>query len=604
MSAFFIFKEGVHMKRTHTCGELRKSDAGQKVTLTGWVNSRRDLGGLIFINLRDREGLTQVFIDPDSGSELMEVGSQIRDEWVITIDGVVRARPDDMINGKMTTGEVEVMAESITVENKSKPMPFHLEDEKVGEELRLKYRYLDFRRSSISRFMKIRHRLAKIFRDYFDEQGFLEIETPILSKSTPEGARDYLVPSRVHPEHFYALPQAPQQYKQLLMVGGLEKYFQIARCFRDEDLRADRQPEFTQVDVEMSFIEQEDIYNLIEGALVRIMKDVKGVDVSAPFPRLDYEEAMNRYGSDKPDTRYGMELVDLSEILSESEFKVFSGTIASGGKVMAINAKGLASVTSRKKIDEMTDVVKSLGAKGLAWGKINEDGSLQCQIAKFLTEEEMSSVLEALKMEAGDVMLIVADKPIVAQNSLGRLRCDIALENNLIPQDVYNFLWVINFPLLDQDEETGQWHAMHHPFTSPCIEDMDKLESDPGAIKAQAYDVVLNGVELGGGSIRIHDPEVQAQMFKTLGISDEEVEVQFSHIIDALSYGAPPHGGVALGFDRLVMLMTGAKSLRDVIAFPKTAKASCLMTESPSRVSDDQLEELSIRTVSPAKKDK
>ncbi|MCM8528379.1 MAG: aspartate--tRNA ligase [Lentisphaeraceae bacterium] len=591
------------MKRTHTCGELRKSDAGQKVTLTGWVNSRRDLGGLIFINLRDREGLTQVFLDPDSGSELMEVGSQIRDEWVITIDGVVRARPDDMINSKMTTGEVEVMAESITVENKSRPMPFHLEDEKVGEELRLKYRYLDFRRSTISRFMQIRHRLAKIFRDYFDEQGFLEIETPILSKSTPEGARDYLVPSRVHPEHFYALPQAPQQYKQLLMVGGLEKYFQIARCFRDEDLRADRQPEFTQVDVEMSFIEQEDIYNLIEGALVRIMKDVKGVEVSAPFPRLDYEEAMNRYGSDKPDTRFGMELVDLSEILSESEFKVFSGTIASGGKVMGINAKGLASVISRKKIDEMTDVVKSLGAKGLAWGKVNEDGSLQCQIAKFLKEEEMNSVLEALNMEAGDVMLIVADKPIVAQNSLGRLRCDIAAENNLIPEGVYNFLWVINFPLLDQDEETGQWHAMHHPFTSPCIEDMDKLESDPGSIRAQAYDVVLNGVELGGGSIRIHDPEVQARMFKTLGITDEEVDVQFGHIIDALSYGAPPHGGVALGFDRLVMLMTGAKSLRDVIAFPKTAKASCLMTESPSKVSDEQLEELSIRTIPPAKKE-
>ena len=603
MSAFFSFKEGVFMKRTHTCGELRKSDAGQKVTLTGWVNSRRDLGGLIFINLRDREGLTQVFLDPDSGTELMEVGSQIRDEWVITIDGVVRARPDDMINSKMTTGEVEVMAESITVENKSRPMPFHLEDEKVGEELRLKYRYLDFRRSTISRFMQIRHRLAKIFRDYFDEQGFLEIETPILSKSTPEGARDYLVPSRVHPEHFYALPQAPQQYKQLLMVGGLEKYFQIARCFRDEDLRADRQPEFTQVDVEMSFIEQEDIYNLIEGALVRIMKDVKGVEVSAPFPRLDYAEAMNRYGSDKPDTRFGMELVDLSDILSESEFKVFSGTIASGGKVMAINAKGLASVISRKKIDEMTDVVKSLGAKGLAWGKINEDGSLQCQIAKFLKEEEMNSVLKALNMEAGDVMLIVADKPIVAQNSLGRLRCDIATENNLIPEGVYNFLWVINFPLLDQDEETGQWHAMHHPFTSPCIEDMDKLESDPGSIRAQAYDVVLNGVELGGGSIRIHDPEVQARMFKTLGITDEEVDVQFGHIIDALSYGAPPHGGVALGFDRLVMLMTGAKSLRDVIAFPKTAKASCLMTESPSKVSDEQLEELSIRTIPPAKKE-
>ncbi len=590
------------MKRTHTCGELRKNHTGSQVTLTGWVNSRRDLGGLIFINLRDREGLTQIFIDPNAGKELMEVGSQIRDEWVLTISGKVRQRPNEMVNSKMATGEIEVLVEKITVENKSKPMPFHLEDDKVSEELRLKYRYLDFRNSSIAKFMQIRHRLAKIFRDYFDEQGFLEIETPILSKSTPEGARDYLVPSRVHPEYFYALPQAPQQYKQLLMVGGLEKYFQIARCFRDEDLRADRQPEFTQIDVEMSFIDQEDIYKLIEGALVKIMKEVKGVEVSKPFPRMDYEEAMNRYGSDKPDLRYSMELVDLSDILKNSDFKVFADTIANKGKVMAINAKGLGEAISRKKIDEMTNTIKSLGAKGLAYAKLNDDGTLQSQIAKFLKPEEISAVIAKTNLQKGDVILIVADKTYVTQTSLGRLRCDLAEEFGLIPKDVYKFLWVINFPLLEQDEKSGQWHAMHHPFTSPRHEDMDKLLTDPGAIKAQAYDVVLNGVELGGGSIRIHDPQVQAKMFKALGISDEEAERQFGHILDALSYGAPPHGGLALGFDRLVMLMTGAKSLRDVIAFPKTAKASCLMTESPSRVSDEQLAELNIRTVPLEKK--
>ena len=584
------------MKRSHTCGELRKENTGEKVVLTGWVNNRRDLGGLIFINLRDREGLTQVFIDPDSGAELMSIGSQIRDEWVLTITGVVRPRPNDMINSDMITGEVEVLAETITVENKSKPMPFHLEDEKVGEELRLKYRYLDFRRSSIAKFMKIRHRLGKIFRDYFDEQGFLEIETPILSKSTPEGARDYLVPSHVHPGQFYALPQAPQQYKQLLMVGGIEKYFQIARCFRDEDLRADRQPEFTQVDVEMSFIDQEDIYQLLEGVLVRIMKDIKNVEVKAPFPRIDYAEAMMRYGSDKPDTRYAMELVDLSDTLSSCGFRVFADIIANGGKIMGLNAKGQAEATSRKKIDAMTDTVKSLGAKGLAWGKQNKDGSFTCQIAKFLSEEELGAIKEKLGMEDGDLMLIVADKTQVTQNCLGRLRTDIAEEVGLIPENVYNFLWVVDFPLLEKDEKSGNWHAMHHPFTSPVKEDMAKLVSDPGAVKAQAYDVVLNGVELGGGSIRIHDPEIQQQMFTALGIPAEEAQKLFGHILDALSYGAPPHGGIALGFDRLVMLMTGAKSLRDVIAFPKTSKATCLLSESPANVSAEQLAELFIDT--------
>ncbi|MCM8535479.1 MAG: aspartate--tRNA ligase [Lentisphaeraceae bacterium] len=591
------------MKRTHTCGDLRKEHSGQEVVLTGWVDSCRDLGGLIFVNLRDREGVTQAFLDPDAGEELMTVGSQIRDEWVITVYGEVRSRPENMINKKMSTGEVELIIRKIEVENKSRPMPFHLEDEKVNEELRLKYRYLDFRRTSISKFMQIRHRLGKIFRDYFDEQGFLEIETPILSKSTPEGARDYLVPSRVHPGQFYALPQAPQQYKQLLMVGGIEKYFQIARCFRDEDLRADRQPEFTQVDVEMSFVEQEDIYNLMEGALVRIMKELKDVDVPTPFPRMDYAEAMNRYGSDKPDTRFGMELVDLSDILKDTDFKVFSGNIANGGKVMGINAKGIAATTSRKKADMLTDTVKSLGAKGLAWGKLNEDGTVQSQLAKLLSEEELQNVMSALKMENGDVMLIVSDTEYVTQNSLGRLRCDIAAEYDLIPQDVYNFLWVVDFPLLDKDEETGNWHAMHHPFTSPRAEDMDKLTTDPGAIKAQAYDVVLNGTELGGGSIRIHNPEVQKQMFAALGIGEEQAKTEFGHIIDALSYGAPPHGGIALGFDRLVMLMTGAKSLRDVIAFPKTAKATCLMSESPAYVANDQLDELNIQTTVEEKED-
>ncbi|MDD7983507.1 aspartate--tRNA ligase [Lentisphaera marina] len=584
------------MKRTHQCGNLRPENKDQEVILSGWIKSRRDLGGLIFLDLRDRSGFVQVNIEPDAGEALMTLGNSLREEWVISVKGTVRCRPESMVNKKLPTGGVEVVVQKLKIENKARPMPFNLDDDKVNEEMRLRYRYLDFRRPALTEKMVLRHRITKTIRDHFDDHNFLEIETPILSKSTPEGARDYLVPSRVHPGQFYALPQAPQQYKQLLMVGGLERYFQIARCFRDEDLRADRQPEFTQVDLEMSFIDEEDIYSLLESLMSRIMKEVKGVDIPTPFPRLDYFEAMTRYGSDKPDTRFGMELINLEPALKNSEFKVFADTLANGGRIGAINVKGGNKFATNKTIKEWTAHAQLYGAKGLATIQVKEDGSWKSSITKFLTEDEVQAITETANLEVDDVLLIAADSFTTFCEVLGQLRLHIAKQTEMIPEDQWNYLWVTDFPLLVQDEETQEWHAMHHPFTAPHEADRDKMQSDRGSIRARAYDLVLNGCELGGGSIRIHDTQLQSEMFDALGISEEEAQHQFGHILDALAFGAPPHGGLALGLDRMVMLLTGASSLREVIPFPKTAKASCLMTQSPSPVSDDQLEELSIKT--------
>ncbi len=588
------------MKRTHNCGELRSSHVGQTVRLAGWIRARRDFGGIIFLDLRDREGLTQVYLDPAvSGAAAMETASQVRDEYVVCIEGTVRAR-EGKVNSKMATGDVEVVATSFEILNKSRPMPFTLEDDKVSEELRMKYRYLDFRNASILNGVKMRHRVTKCMRDFFDNQGFYEVETPILSKSTPEGARDYLVPSRVHPGEFYALPQAPQQYKQLLMVGGIERYFQIARCFRDEDLRADRQPEFTQVDVEMSFIDAEDIYLLVEGLMKKVMKEVKGIDIQTPFLRMTYAEAMLRYGSDKPDLRYDLELVDLTSTVAHCGFKVLTdAATAKDGKVMALNLKGLADKATDKKVKEWTETVKSYGPKGLITAKINDDLTWKSSAAKFLTADEMVAINGKTGAAPGDILLIAADKFRTSCEALGRIRTEAAAEFGLVPDNVFKFLWVVEFPLLEQDAETGHWAAMHHPFTSPMPAHRHLLKQDPGVVNAQAYDVVLNGTELGGGSIRIHDSALQADMFDVLGISADEQQLKFGHILDALSYGAPPHGGLALGLDRVVMLLAGAKSLREVIAFPKTSKATCLMTQSPSLVDAKQLKDLCIASTAP-----
>lgn len=578
--------------RTYYCGEITEQAIGEKVTLKGWVQRRRDLGGLIFIDLRDRSGIVQIVFNPEESKDALEIAETVRNEYVLSVEGIVVARDEATINNNITTGKIEIKVSDITIINEAKTPPFMIEDRsEVSEDLRLKYRYLDLRRPAMFETFQMRHNVTKSIREYLDGEGFLDIETPILTKSTPEGARDYLVPSRVHPGEFYALPQSPQIFKQLLMVGGFDRYYQIARCFRDEDLRADRQPEFTQIDIETSFMSQEDIIAMTEQMMKKLMKDVKGMDIELPLPRLTYEDAMNRYGSDKPDTRFEMELINLSEVVKDSGFKVFSNAVATGGQVKAINAKGAADKYTRKDIDGLTEYVNRYGAKGLAWLKVEED-ELKGPIAKFFDAEEQKALRAVLEATAGDLLFFVADKPNVVADALGALRIKLGKELDLIDASKFNFLWVTDWPLLEFDEEDGRYYAAHHPFTMPAREDIELLESKPWEVKAQAYDLVLNGYELGGGSLRIFERDIQEKMFNVLGFTDEEAREQFGFLLEAFEYGTPPHGGIALGLDRLVMLLAGRTNLRDTIAFPKTASASDLLTDAPGEVSKAQLNDL------------
>lgn len=583
------------MKRTNYCGEVTDAQIGQKVVLKGWVQRRRDLGGLIFVDLRDRTGIVQVVFNPDFSGEAMKTGDRLRNEFVVEVRGTVIGREENQVNPNLQTGRIEVQAEEIDIINEAKNPPFVIEDANhVGEETRLKYRYLDLRRPEMYRTFKMRSDIMKTVRNFLDDNGFLEVETPYLTKSTPEGARDYLVPSRVHDGEFYALPQSPQLFKQLLMVSGFDKYYQIVRCFRDEDLRADRQPEFTQIDMEMSFVEMEDVIELNETLMQKVMRDVKGVEVPVPFQRMTYDEAMARYGSDKPDVRFGLELQDVSEVVADSSFKVFAGAVSSGGQVKAINAKGAAGDYSRKDIDALGEFAGRYGAKGLAWMKVEEDG-LKGPIAKFFEGETAERLKAALEAEPGDLLLFVADKKQVVADALGALRLKLGKERGLIDESRYAFLWVTDWPLFEYDEEEGRYYAAHHPFTMPVREDIEMLGTEPQEVRAMAYDMVLNGFELGGGSLRIYERDIQEKMFKALGFTEDEAKAQFGFLLDAFDYGTPPHGGIAFGLDRLAMLLAGATSLRDVIAFPKTASASDLMVEAPSGVSDAQLRELGIK---------
>ena len=583
-------------KRTTYCGLVTEDLLGQHVTLKGWVHNRRDLGGLIFVDLRDREGYVQIVFNPDFSKEALEVAESIRSEYVIEVEGTVTKRDPETVNPKIKTGNVEVQVDKINIINKAQTPPFSINDDsqQVDENIRLKYRYLDLRRQELAQTIKMRHHITRTIHEYLDKEGFLDIETPFLTKSTPEGARDYLVPSRVHEGKFYALPQSPQLFKQLLMISGFDKYYQIVKCFRDEDLRADRQPEFTQVDIEMSFVDQEDVMELGEDMLKSVVKDVKGVELTEQFPRMTYAEAMSRYGSDKPDTRFDMELLDVSKLGETMDFKVFKDTVEKGGEVKALVAKGASDKYTRKDIDKLTEFVNIYGAKGLAWVKVVEDG-LSGPIARFFEDENVETLKSLTDAEAGDLVLFVADKPSVVAQSLGALRVKLAHELGLIDEDKLNFLWVTDWPLLEYDEDEKRYVAAHHPFTSPKDEDLDKLDSEPEKAQAKAYDIVLNGYELGGGSIRIHNGDIQEKMFEVLGFTKEEAQDQFGFLLDAFKYGAPPHGGIALGLDRFVMLLTGRTNLRDTIAFPKTASAVSLMTQAPSEVSNKQLEELALR---------
>ncbi len=582
------------MERTTYCGLVTEDYIGTEIVLKGWVQRRRDLGGLIFIDLRDREGIVQVVFNPDFSAAALQTAETLRSEYVIEVKGKVTARDESAVNLKLKTGKVEVQVSEVVVINKSETPPFQIEsDVDVAEDIRLKYRYLDLRRESLANTFKLRHQVTRAVRNYLDESGFYEVETPVLTKSTPEGARDYLVPSRVHEGEFYALPQSPQIFKQLLMIGGFDKYYQIVKCFRDEDLRADRQPEFTQIDIEMSFVDQEDVLRMNEGMMARIMKEVKGIDVKLPFPRMTYEEAMRDYGIDKPDTRFDMKLKTLNTLAAQMDFKVFKEAVDNGGSVKAIAVKGAADKYSRKDIDALQDYAKVYGAKGLAWVKVTEEG-LNGPIAKFFDDNTSADLIAETEAEAGDLVLFVADKTSIVNAALANLRNKLGKDLNLIAEDQFNFLWVTDWPLFEYDEEAGRYFAAHHPFTAPKKEHLDILLSDKEHVQANAYDIVLNGFELGGGSIRIHNQEVQAQMFEALGFSKEEAYEQFGFLMDAFKYGAPPHGGIALGLDRLVMLLAGKSNLRDVIAFPKTASATCLLTDAPSAVDTGQLDELNL----------
>ncbi len=587
-------------KRSHYCGRVTAEDIGKDVCLMGWVQRRRDHGGLIFIDLRDREGIVQLALDPDRDPEAHGKADSVRSEYVVAIKGKVSPRPEGTVNPKMKTGEVEVEVSELRILNTAKTPPFMLDEyTEAAENLRLKYRYLDLRRTSVQNNLMLRHRVTKTVRQYLDQQGFLEIETPVLTKSTPEGARDYLVPSRVNPGTFYALPQSPQIFKQLLMVSGFDRYCQIVKCFRDEDLRADRQPEFTQIDCEMSFVDREDVMSIMEGMIAAVFKEALDVDLPLPMPRMTYTEAMARFGVDNPDLRFDLELVEVSNLVKDSGFKVFADVVKGGGIVKALNAKGCASL-SRKEIDDLTEFVKIYGAKGLAYVKVTDAG-WQSPIAKFFSAGELETLNRSLGSEEGDLLLFVADSFRVANEALGRLRVHLGHKLGLTSKTSYQFVWITDFPLLEWDGEARRHVAVHHPFTAPVDEDIPLLDGDPGSVRAKAYDLVLNGSEIGGGSIRIHDQAVQSRMFDLLGIGTEEAREKFGFLLDALEHGAPPHGGIAFGLDRLAMILTGSDSIRDVIAFPKTQKATCLMSEAPGPVDEKQLRELSIRLAARAK---